>query len=173
MLEKGVDWLLGWKSCRKFILLPIKNIVQNVDKFLQFLCDLETDGAVFRKVIWTEALFLWSSTYLESFFGNGTHLQPRLLTYQFSFILAKLKWRLGVWLKSPFGNGTHLRPRLLTYQFSFILAKQKWRLGVWFSGCQNVVIGWERILCNPSKEFKQSLWSRVSWKCIKNTCGPH
>jgi hypothetical protein len=90
----------------------IKHIMQNVDKTLQFLCDLKTSSDVFRRAIWIEShqnlLFLWSSTYLKSLFGNGTDLQPHLLTYQ----------------------------------FSFILAKQKWRLGVWFSGRQNVVIGW-------------------------------
>jgi len=132
MWEKGVDWLLGWKSCRNFILLPIKDIVQNMDKILQFLCDLETGLAVFRRVIWTEAhqnlLFLWSSTYLESPFGNGTHLQPRLLTYQFSFILAKQKWRVGVWLESPFGNGTHLRPRTNLAIF-FYPCKTKMKIG--------------------------------------------
>jgi hypothetical protein len=66
MWEKGVDWLLGWKIYRKFILLPKKHIVQNVDKFL---CDLKIRSDVFRMTIWTEAhqnrLFLWSFPILR------------------------------------------------------------------------------------------------------------
>lgn len=121
MLEKGVDWLLGWKSCQKFILLPKNYIVQNVDKILQFFCDFESGLEVIRRVIWIKVhqnlLFFWSSTYLESVFGNETHL----------------------------------RPLLLTYQVSCIPAKQKWRWEVRCSGRQNVLIGCLRILCNPSK----------------------